>query len=97
MSPRGTSGPFGSSSINERQYCEPSGGRSGNTENTEVVEPDAAPVARPLRLRGWRRVALALLAAFFAVLAGRVLYGAYGYQPPEAGRGYRSPYLQEVQ
>ncbi len=69
------------------------------TQKTQkkVLESDAAPVARPLRLRGWKRVALALLAGFFAVLAGGVLYGAYGYQPPEAGRGYQSPYLQEVQ
>jgi pimeloyl-ACP methyl ester carboxylesterase len=44
------------------------------------------------RWRTWQRVALVL----FALLIGGVLYGAYGYQPPEAGRGYVPPYLQQV-
>jgi pimeloyl-ACP methyl ester carboxylesterase len=44
------------------------------------------------RWRCWQHVALAL----FALLIGGVLYGAYGYQPPEAGRGYEPPYLQQV-
>src|SRR5918997_3437721 len=43
-------------------------------------------------LRRWQRVALAL----FALLIGGVLYGAYGYEPPEAGRGYDPPFLQQV-
>jgi hypothetical protein len=48
------------------------------------------------RLRCWQRVALALLVTLFALLIGGVLYGAYAYQPPEAGRGYDPPYLQQV-
>ena len=32
-----------------------------------------------------------------ATLAGVMLYRAYVYQPPEAGRGYRQPYPQGVQ
>ena len=45
-------------------------------------------------MRRWQRVALTLVALI--ALIGSVLYGAYGYQPPEAGRGYDSPYLQQV-
>jgi pimeloyl-ACP methyl ester carboxylesterase len=43
-------------------------------------------------LRRWQRVALVLS----ALLIGGVLYGAYGYEPPEAGRGYDPPFLQQV-
>ena len=46
------------------------------------------------QMRRWQRVALTLVALI--ALIGGVLYGAYGYQPPEAGRGYNSPYLQQV-
>lgn len=38
----------------------------------------------------------AALAAALMALTGGVLYGAYGYQPAEAGRGYQSPYLQQA-
>jgi len=48
------------------------------------------------RERSWQRVALALLVTLIALLIGGVLYGAYGYQPPEAGRSYDPPYLQQV-
>jgi hypothetical protein len=47
------------------------------------------------RLRRWQRVALALFVTLIALLIGGVLYGAYVYQPPEAGCGYDSPYLQQ--
>jgi pimeloyl-ACP methyl ester carboxylesterase len=48
------------------------------------------------RLRRCQRVALALFVTLIALLIGGVPYGAYGYQPPEAGRAYDSPYLQQV-
>lgn len=62
----------------------------------KAIGLDARPVPRPGRFRGWRRAVLVALAAILAMLTGAVLYGAYVYQPPEAGRGYRQPYLEEV-
>ena len=61
-----------------------------------ITEPYASSVPRFGRLRRWQRVALALFVTLITLLMGDVLYGAYGYQPPEAGRGYDSPYLQQV-
>ena len=61
-----------------------------------TTEPYASSVPRFGPLRRWQRVALALILTLIAMLIGGVLYGAYGYQPPEAGRGYDSPYLQKV-
>ncbi len=48
------------------------------------------------RFRRWQRVGLALLVTLIALLIGGVLYGAYGYQPPEARGGYDPPYLRQV-
>ena len=62
----------------------------------KAIGPDARSLLRPGRFRAWRRAVLVALAAILAALAGVVLYGAYVYQPPEAGRGYRQPYLEEV-
>jgi pimeloyl-ACP methyl ester carboxylesterase len=61
-----------------------------------ITEPYASSVPRFGRLRRWQRIALTLVVALIALLIGGVLYGAYGYQPPEAGRGYDPPYLQQV-
>ncbi len=52
--------------------------------------------ARFGRERSWQRVALALFVTLITLLIGGALYGAYVYQPPEAGRGYDPPYLQQV-
>ncbi len=60
-----------------------------------TTEPYAYSVPRFGRLGRWQRVALMLVVALIALLIGGVLYGAYGYQPPEAGRAYDSPYLQQ--
>lgn len=37
-----------------------------------------------------------VLVTVLALLAGAVLYGAYGYLPAEAGRGYRPHYTHTV-
>lgn len=50
----------------------------------------------PGRRRRWRRTALVTLATILAGTVAAVLYGAYVYQPSEAGRGYKQPYLEEV-
>ncbi|WP_433246517.1 alpha/beta fold hydrolase [Streptosporangium sp. CA-135522] len=42
------------------------------------------------------RILRAVLAVLLAALFSAVLYGAYGYQPPETGRSFRSPYLRAV-
>lgn len=55
-----------------------------------TTEPYASSVPRFGPLRRWQRVTLALFLTLIAMLIGGVLYGAYGYQPPEAGRGYDS-------
>lgn len=62
----------------------------------KAIGPDARSLLRPGRFRAWRRAVLVALAAILATLVGAVLYGAYVYQPLEAGRGYRQPYLEEV-
>ncbi|MFI7064828.1 alpha/beta fold hydrolase [Kribbella sp. NPDC050124] len=48
--------------------------------------------ARPARKRRWRR----WLAAVLAVVVAALLFGAYGWQPAEDGRAFRSPYLAQV-
>lgn len=53
-------------------------------------------VSHPRRSRGWRQAILVAVAAVLATIAAAALYGAYFYQPPEAGRGYQQPYLEEV-
>ena len=45
------------------------------------------PPPQPPRPRRWRRLAMVLVTVL-ALLAGAVLYGAYGYLPAEAGRSY---------
>ena len=70
------------------------------TRKKKVAGRGAGSVSGPGRLRGlrgWRRALLVTLAAGLAILAGVVLYAAYVYQPPEAGRGYEQPYLEEVE
>jgi pimeloyl-ACP methyl ester carboxylesterase len=62
---------------------------------TVVNSPSKSDAPRKQRMRWWQRVALAL-AAVFVVLTGGLFYGAYGYQPSEAGRDYKSKYLQDV-
>ena len=62
----------------------------------KVARPDAGSVSRPRWLRGWRRTVLVTLFAILAITATATLYAAYVYQPPEAGRGYKQPYLGEV-
>ena len=57
----------------------------------------AESVSPPGRLRGWKRVLFMVLAVVLATLTVAVLYGAYVYQRPEAGRGYDQSYLTEVQ
>lgn len=63
---------------------------------SRVAGADARSAPRPRRLRGWGRVVLVALAAIVGTLVGAVLYGAYVYQPAEAGRGYEQPYLREA-
>ncbi|MEV4166713.1 alpha/beta fold hydrolase [Nonomuraea dietziae] len=58
--------------------------RAGNTPQTTV----ARPVRKRRRLR-W-------VAAATAVLVAVMLFGAYGWQPTEDGRAFRSPYLAQV-
>ncbi|WP_433005517.1 alpha/beta fold hydrolase [Kribbella sp. CA-294648] len=55
----------------------------------KTIRPAAA---RPARKRRWRRWFAAALALLVAVL----LFGAYGWQPAEDGRAFRSPYLAQV-
>lgn len=60
-----------------------------------MVSLDNTPqpaTAQPARKRRWRRC----LAAALALLVAALLFGAYGWQPPEDGRAYRSPYLAQV-
>ncbi|NIK58451.1 alpha/beta fold hydrolase [Kribbella shirazensis] len=47
---------------------------------------------RPARRRRWLRWVSGIVAVLLAVL----LFGAYGWQPAEDGRAYRSPYLASV-
>jgi pyruvate dehydrogenase E2 component (dihydrolipoamide acetyltransferase)/4,5:9,10-diseco-3-hydroxy-5,9,17-trioxoandrosta-1(10),2-diene-4-oate hydrolase len=61
-----------------------------------ITEPYASSVPQFGLVRRLQRVALALFVTLITLLIGGVLYGAYGYQPPEVGRGYDSPYLQQV-
>lgn len=70
---------------------------AGVKTQEKVIKTDAGFGLPTRRLRGWQRAILITLAAILAVMVGLVLYGAYVYQPPEAGRGYDQPYLQEVQ
>lgn len=70
---------------------------AGVKTREKVIKTDAGSGPPTRRLRGWGRAILITLAAILAVLLGLVLYGAYVYQPPDAGRGYDQPYLQEVQ
>ncbi|MGW1339845.1 alpha/beta fold hydrolase [Kribbella sp. NPDC002412] len=58
-----------------------------NLDNTP--QPSTARSARKRRWRRW-------LAAALAVLLAMLLFGAYGWQPAEEGRAYRSPYLAQV-
>ncbi|MFD6140376.1 alpha/beta fold hydrolase [Promicromonospora sp. NPDC060271] len=53
---------------------------------------DRQPTDPPRQRRTRRRRA----AAAAALLVAAVLFGAYGWQPPEAGRDFRSPYLASV-
>jgi alpha/beta hydrolase fold len=67
------------------------------SQNTTVVSPRAAPPPpRPPHPRRWRRRLTVALATVTALVAGAVLYGAYGYLPVEAGRGYQPHYTQTV-
>lgn len=70
---------------------------AGVKTRDKVIRTGAGSGPPTKRLRGWGRAILVTLAAILAVLAVIVLYGAYVYQPPDAGRGYDQPYLQEVQ
>jgi pimeloyl-ACP methyl ester carboxylesterase len=54
------------------------------------------PPPPPPRPRRWRRRLTVALVTVTALLAGAVLYGAYGYLPAEAGRGYQPHYTQTV-
>jgi pimeloyl-ACP methyl ester carboxylesterase len=54
------------------------------------------PPTPPPRPRRWRRRLTVALVTVTALLAGAVLYGAYGYLPAEAGRGYQPHYTQTV-
>jgi hypothetical protein len=56
----------------------------------------APPPPGPPRPRRWRRRLTVALATVTALVAGAVLYGAYGYLPAEAGRGYQPHYTQTV-
>lgn len=49
-------------------------------------------VTQPVRKRRRHR----RLAAAVAVLVAAMLFGAYGWQPAEDGRAFRSPYLAQV-
>jgi pimeloyl-ACP methyl ester carboxylesterase len=46
--------------------------------------------------RRWRRPLVIALVVAVGLVTGGVLYGAYGYRPPEAGRAWRSAYLRGV-
>ncbi|TDC84567.1 hypothetical protein E1193_05425 [Micromonospora sp. KC606] len=48
--------------------------------------------AQPVRKRRWPR----WLAAAITLLVAAMLFGAYGWQPAEDGRAFRSPYLAQV-
>ncbi|WP_180903725.1 alpha/beta fold hydrolase [Nonomuraea indica] len=54
------------------------------------------PAGRPRRRRRPRRVAAVVALLVVALLVAAVLFGAYVWQPAEAGRGFRSPYLASV-
>jgi pimeloyl-ACP methyl ester carboxylesterase len=61
------------------------------TDEKAHIDAERRP-ARPSRRWSWRR----WVAATVALLVAGVLFGAYGWQPPEAGRDFRSPYLSSV-
>jgi hypothetical protein len=66
-------------------------------QNPTLARTRATPSSpRPQRPRRWRRRLTAALVAVTALLVGSVLYGAYGYLPAEAGRGYQPHYTQQV-
>ena len=65
-------------------------------ETQEKTVGKGATSVTPGRMRRWRRTALVTLATILAGTVAAALYGAYVYQPPEAGRGYKQPYLEEV-
>jgi pimeloyl-ACP methyl ester carboxylesterase len=54
-----------------------------------------APVGPARSRRRWRRP-LVIALVVVGLVTGVVLYGAYGYRPPEAGRAWRSAYLRVV-
>ncbi|MBE1560085.1 alpha/beta fold hydrolase [Nonomuraea africana] len=57
------------------------------------LDDTSRPAAtQPVHRRRWRR----WLAAAIALLVASVLFGAYGWQPGEDGRAFRSPYLAQV-
>jgi pimeloyl-ACP methyl ester carboxylesterase len=67
------------------------------SQNTTVAPPRGTPPRLPpARPRRWRRRLVAALVTVVALLAGAVLYGAYGYLPAEAGRGYQPHYTRTV-
>lgn len=61
-----------------------------SVDGTSQTEPER-PAHRPRRRR-WLR----WLAGVVALLVAVVLFGAYAWQPAEAGRDFRSPYLASV-
>jgi pimeloyl-ACP methyl ester carboxylesterase len=59
----------------------------------QQVTPASISPARTRRR--WRRP-LVIVLVVVGLVTGGVLYGAYGYRPPEAGRAWRSAYLRVV-
>jgi pimeloyl-ACP methyl ester carboxylesterase len=67
------------------------------SQNSTVAPTRATPPRpRPPRPRRWRRRLGVVLVTLVTLLAGAVVYGAYGYLPAEAGRGYQPHYTRTV-